>query len=268
LTDQVLREHLAGRHTIGVYPLLPEESCWFLAADFDKAQWQTDAAAYLAACDALGVPAALERSRSGNGGHVWIFFTAPVPAREARLLGCTLLTHALAARHQLGLDSYDRLFSNQDTMPKGGFGNLIALPLQGEPRKAGNSVFLDRSFAPYPDQWAFLASVRRLAPTNLAALVTAATRAGSILGVRPSAMDREREDDPWTRPPSGTRAEALVAGPFPERVRVTLANLVYVPKDGVPAALLSRLWRLAAFQNRSSTVPRRCASPPSVNPAC
>jgi hypothetical protein len=249
VTDAVIASHLAGRHTIGVYPLLRDETCWFLAADFDKEQWQEDVTAYLQACDALGVPAALERSRSGNGGHVWIFFTAPVPASQARRLGCALLTRALEQRHQLGLDSYDRLFPNQDTMPKGGFGNLIALPLQAAPRQAGNSVFLDRSFVPYPDQWAFLSGVRRLSPAEVAALVAAVMQSGSLLGVRPSFGDADGDDDPWTLPPSGTRPEAPLAGPVPDRLRITVANLVYVDKEGVPPALLSRLWRLAAFQN-------------------
>jgi superfamily II DNA or RNA helicase len=249
LTDQVVANHLRGRHTIGVYPLLRDETCWFLAADFDKEHWQEDVATYLLACDALGVPAALERSRSGNGGHVWIFFAAPVPAAQARTLGCALLTRALEHHHQLGLDSYDRLFPNQDTMPKGGFGNLIALPLQAEPRQAGNSVFLDRSFIPYPEQWAFLTGVRRLRPADVEALVAGVVRAGTVLGVRPSVADADREDDPWTLPPSGTRPASRVAGPFPTSVRVTLANLVYVATEGLPPALLSRIWRLAAFQN-------------------
>src|SRR3989442_15149164 len=98
------------------------------------------------------VPAALERSRSGNGGHVWIFFDYPVPASTARKLGCAILTRAMEARHQLGLDSYDRFFPNQDTMPNGRLGNLIALPLQKLPRADGNSVFVDPAVRPYSDQ--------------------------------------------------------------------------------------------------------------------
>ena len=130
LDDRVVLDHLQGRHVIGIYPLLPDETCWFLAADFDGEGWQEDATAVLEACQRHDVPATLERSRSGEGAHLWIFFTAPVPAAAARKLGCFLLTETMNRRCQLSMASYDRLFPNQDTMPQGGFGNLIALPLQ------------------------------------------------------------------------------------------------------------------------------------------
>lgn len=130
VTDKVIYDHLAGKHTIGVYPLLPDDTCWFLAADFDKNTWEEDVSTYIETCRKFGVPAFLERSRSGKGGHVWIFFSEPVSASVARKVGCYILTKTMERRHQIGLDSYDRLFPNQDTLPKGGFGNLIALPLQ------------------------------------------------------------------------------------------------------------------------------------------
>lgn len=130
VTDQVVYDHLAGKQTIGVYPLLSDDSCYFLAADFDEADWQEDAKAFTQSCREHGIPAALEISRSGNGAHAWIFFAEPVPAREARQLGAALISHTCYRTRQLSLASYDRLFPNQDTMPKGGFSNLIALPLQ------------------------------------------------------------------------------------------------------------------------------------------
>ena len=133
LTDDAIRDHLTGKHTVGIYPLLPDDTCWFLAVDFDKKSWVIDAAAFAATCRRFEVPFAVERSRSGNGAHVWIFFDRPVSAADARRLGCALLTRTMENRHEIGLDSYDRLFPNQDTMPKGGFGNLIALPLQKRP---------------------------------------------------------------------------------------------------------------------------------------
>jgi hypothetical protein len=166
LDDEVVQSHLLGRQVIGIYPLLDDETCWLLAIDFDKSSWQADIGAVWRACDALGVPAAVERSRSGRGGHIWIFFDRPVAATIARNLGCALLTQAIDHRHEIGLASYDRLFPSQDTMPKGGFGNLIALPLQRLARRDDNTVFLDRDFHPFPDQWRYLASVNRLSSTH------------------------------------------------------------------------------------------------------
>ena len=142
ITDEVIDGHLRGRQTIGVYPMLIDGACWFLAADFDKQTWQRDAEAFLTTCRLKQIPSALERSRSGNGGHVWIFFAEPVPVPLARRLGAHLLTETMKRNPDIGFESYDRLFPNQDTMPDGGFGNLIALPLQHGPRQNGNSVFL------------------------------------------------------------------------------------------------------------------------------
>ena len=153
VSDEVIREHLQGKQTIGVYPLLPDDTCRFLAVDFDKTTWQEDVAAFRETCSSLDIPVAVERSRSGNGAHAWFFFTEPVMASVARIMGCYLITETMSRRHQLSMESYDRLFPSQDTMPRGGFGNLIALPLQLEPRKLGNSVFVDESFVPYADQW-------------------------------------------------------------------------------------------------------------------
>jgi hypothetical protein len=164
LSDEVIRNHLTGfdpidkyarEYLIGVYPMLLNETCWFLAVDFDKETWVADAKAYLETCRSFKVPAALERSRSGHGGHIWIFFSEPIPAKLARQLGAFMLTQAMEERPEMGFDSYDRFFPSQDTLPKGGFGNLIALPLQKKPRDKGNSVFIDDGFNPHADQWAF-----------------------------------------------------------------------------------------------------------------
>jgi hypothetical protein len=141
--DQVVLDHLRGLHVIGVYPLLEDETCWFLAADFDGDSWRDDVAAFAETCRSSGVPIAVERSRSGNGAHAWFFFAEPVSASVARRMGCYLVTETMTRRHELGMSSYDRLFPNQDTMPRGGFGNLIALPLQLVARRQGNTVFLD-----------------------------------------------------------------------------------------------------------------------------
>jgi superfamily II DNA or RNA helicase len=154
----------------------------------------------------------------------------------------------MESRHQIGLDSYDRFFPNQDTMPKGGFGNLIALPLQKSPRANGNSVFIDSEFRPYPNQWEFLASVKRMPTDAVEAVVLEAQKRGDVIGVRISNVDDE-DIDPWMLPPSKARAEREIPGPFPARVQIVRSNLVYVEKDGLPPAMLNRLLRLAAFQN-------------------
>jgi hypothetical protein len=202
LTDEAIHNHLAGKQTLGVYPLLLNETCWFLAVDFDKKTWKEDALAFLATCRELNVPAALERSRSGNGAHIWFFFDRSIPAGLARRLGSLLLTRTMERRHQLGLDSYDRFFPNQDTMPKGGFGNLIALPLQKIPRESGFTEFLDDELRPYADQWSYLASLQRMAQSAADQLISDALQRGDLIGVRIASIDDENEPDPWTLPPS------------------------------------------------------------------
>jgi hypothetical protein len=155
----------------------------------------------------------------------------------------------MESRHQLGLDSYDRLFPNQDTMPKGGFGNLIALPLQFVPRRSGNSVFVDSDLRPYPDQWEFLSTIRRMSVAAADEIIADAQRSGDLIGVRISVTDDEDAQDPWTLPPSRKRLERPIEGPLPDTVRIVRANLLYVEKEGLPPAMLNRLLRLAAFQN-------------------
>lgn len=249
LTDAVIRGHLQGHHTVGIYPLLRDETCRLLAVDFDKRCWKDDVNAFLETCDRFGVPAVLERSRSGNGGHVWIFFECAVAAALARKLGCALITETMERRHQLGLDSYDRVFPSQDTMPKGGFGNLIALPLQKEPRSDGNSVFLDASFEPVADQWQFLASTQRTSADRVESIVREAEHGGRVVGVRSAPIGDEFDSTPWTAPPSGHRDDLPIAGPLPARVQAVRADLIYVEKDSLPSAMINRILRLASFQN-------------------
>jgi superfamily II DNA or RNA helicase len=249
VSEQVVRGHLQGRHVMGVYPLLADETCHFLAVDFDKRAWRRDVAALRETCDAVGVPVAIERSRSGEGAHAWFFFTAPVAANVARRMGCYLITETMSRRHELSMDSYDRLFPNQDTMPRGGFGNLIALPLQHEPRQAGNSVFVDERLEPFGDQWAFLAAVSRIKPTAAEAIAREASQAGRVVGVRSAEMLDDDTATPWARPPSGRRPAMRIAESLPQTVRGVLAQRLFVEKAGLPSALITELKRLAAFQN-------------------
>lgn len=254
VTDEVVRCHLSGRDdaghefVMGAYPLLLDETCFFLAIDLDKQNWRDDAQAVMDTCNRLGLPAALERSRSGNGGHVWLFFDEAVPATLARNLGAHLLTETMERRPGIGLDSYDRFFPNQDTLPQGGFGNLIALPLQRVPRERGNSVFLDDNFEPHADQWALLSSVWRIDRAAAEAVVARAERKGRIIGVRLAPMN---DDDarPWAAPPSGRRKDLPCDVPLPRQLELILGNLIYIAKDQLTPGLQNRLIRIAAFQN-------------------
>lgn len=244
ISDSILYEHLIGKRTIGVYPLLTDDTCNFLAVDFDEADWKSDALAFRQSCVELGVPAALEISRSGNGAHIWIFFSCSVPARDARALGTAIISHTCARTRQLKLTSYDRLFPNQDTMPKGGFGNLIALPLQKHPRENGFSVFVDGELCPYPDQWAFLTSIVPLAAHDIHPTILRAT--GGVHPLDVTFIDDEDLKEPWKRP---VAIDKKLVGPMPEALNVTLANLIYFEKEKLPTSLANRLIRLAAFQN-------------------
>ncbi len=244
LSDAAIYAHLAGDHTIGVYPLLEDDSCYFLAIDFDDAEWREDVRAFAGSCTDLGVPIAIETSRSGNGAHAWIFFANRVSARDARRLGAAIISHTCARTRQLELTSYDRMFPNQDTMPNGGFGNLIALPLQKKARENGCAVFGDSDLRPHPDQWEFLASIEPMSPFDIEPTIVRAT--GGVHPLDVTFIDDEDLATPWKR---ATRSLAKIPGVMPKSLTLTLANLVYFEKAELPQPLANRLIRLAAFQN-------------------
>jgi superfamily II DNA or RNA helicase len=254
VTEDVIRWHLSGRDAAGqpfvagVYPMLLDETCFLVAVDFDKGSWLEDAAAFLETCRRMNLSAALERSRSGRGGHVWLFFDEAVPAVLARKLGAFILTETMERRPDLGFDSYDRLFPNQDTLPHGGFGNLIALPLQKNVRGAGNSLFVDDNGIVHADQWALLSTIRRIPRGQLERVVGDAERRGRILRVNLPPEDDEART-PWTAPPSRRLKDSPILGELPRSLELVLGNEIYVAKDGLPPGLRNRLLRLAAFQN-------------------
>lgn len=253
VSDDLIERHLRGTTStgtpfvMGLYPMLPDGTCYLLVADFDREDWRRDLLAYVETCDLLHVPCALERSRSGNGAHAWIFFEGPVPAAAARRLGSCIITDTMERVPDIGFRSYDRFFPSQDTMPIGGFGNLIALPLQGTARRNENSVFVDRFLEPYADQWGYLAGVRRMSRESLDRIVEHASAGGRVLGVRLPL--EEGEDEPWLRAPSRRSPQPVIAGVLPASVRIILADQIYVPRVGLPAGFVARLVRLAAFQN-------------------
>ncbi len=242
LDEEVITEHLRGKLVAGVYPLCKDETCHFLALDFDEGEWQKDIAVLREICLEFDLPIAFERSRSGRGGHVWFFFAHPVSASLARRFGTALLTHAMSKRHEISFKSYDKLFPSQDTMPKGGLGNLIALPLQREARTRQNSVFIDEGFLPYEDQWAFLASVGKLSGTELESLIPRLC-AGNELGLLRT-DEGEGAEKPWE-----AKKVDIAREEFPDSVGIVKANMLYVPKAGFSAKALNRIKRLAAFTN-------------------
>jgi superfamily II DNA or RNA helicase len=247
VTDEVVTEHLRGRLVMGVYPMLRDETCRFLAADFDGEGWRDDVAAFVETSRRFGLDPLVERSRSGDGAHVWFFFAEPMASVTARRLGCHLITETMERRHELSMQSYDRLFPNQDTMPRGGFGNLIALPLQYEARQAGNTVFLDDGFVPYPDQWGRLATVDRLSFQRVEDIVRDATAGGRVVGLR--IADDDNVEEPWLRPSQRSHSLVRDVGPLPDEVEVVVAQRIFVAKNDLPPALINQIKRLAAFQN-------------------
>ena len=247
LTSDVIEAHIRGkdsiqRDVIGIYPILPDETCYFLAVDFDKDNWQTDVSAFRKTCNEKNISVYVERSRSGNGAHAWFFFSERVPIKLARKFGNLLLTETMKNHHQLKFTSYDRLFPNQDFMPQGGLGNLIALPLQGQARKNGNSMFIDEDFKPIHDQWNLFATVEKL----------------SLIQIEEFSKEYQETDDfgklisskDETKSWKQQKLElSLSKTYFPEKVQITLSNKVFIHMQGMSSKSLNEIKRLTAFKN-------------------
>lgn len=243
---ELIKAHLLGQVEAGVYPLLEDETCYFLAIDFDKGNWQENIVAFREACKDWCISCEVERSRSGNGAHVWFFFETAIPSTLARKFGSVLLTYAMSKNYQVGLDSYDRLFPNQDTLPRGGLGNLIALPLQKEARGENNSVFVDDNFIPYPDQWALLSNIGKLSMEEIEKYI-AKIAGSSELGIL---MQDDASGDTYLKPWMGNRDNLKVDNTqLPPHITVSQANMLYIPKKELPSKALNQITRIAAFNN-------------------
>ena len=232
-----------GRDVVGVYAILPDNSCCFLCCDFDDKScehgYQDDVRAYVSVCRDWGVPAYIERSRSGNGAHVWILFDEHIKAQTARRLGNAILTEAMEREGRMSFKSYDRFFPNQDFMPTGGFGNLVALPLQGRARKDGNSVFVDEDFIPLTDQWEYLQRMTKMTAAEVEKLVSRYDR--EPLGE----LSKSSESAPWER----SLPKPMSTADFPKHITVVRSSGIYIPTKGLSAKAVNHLKRLAAFKN-------------------
>jgi superfamily II DNA or RNA helicase len=242
LNERVIEDHLRGNIIAGVYPMMPDETCYFLAIDFDKEGWQKDISIVREVCNEFHIPVAIERSRSGNGGHAWFFFEDRLPATLARRLGTALLTYSMNKRHEIGFKSYDRLFPNQDNLPKGGFGNLIALPFQKAARKKQNSEFINEIYEPYPDQWGFLSSIKKINEEQIGQFIADLSHGHELGELK---IDDEEDPRPWET----TRKVGISINDLPPVIDIVKSNMLYIAKHGMSEKALNHLKRLASFKN-------------------
>lgn len=259
LTIKDILAHLRGRSyhasdVIGVYPLLPNGTCRFLVYDFDNHAkgaekkdfantddtWMEEVEAMLTICNLNGIDPLVERSRSGRGAHIWIFFDKAISATLVRRFGFALLEKGAEQVNLKSFQYYDRMLPAQDMLPEGGVGNLIALPLQGKALKEGNSAFIDSSWNAYPNQWEVLWSKPRLSAEFLETKIK--EWAGTDLSDT-GVEDTDNRSKPWKE------KEAFHGNEVDGILHITLSNGIYVDSLNLKPALQNKIRRMAAFRN-------------------
>lgn len=243
LDREVIRNHLFGNSPIGIYPMVEDETCYFLALDFDNKKCnkdiKQDVLDFSSICEQYNIPIAIERSRSGNGFHIWIFFDEKIHACIARKLGSLLLSATLNRYGKLQIDSFDRMFPNQDTLPNGGYGSLIALPLQYEPLMQCNTAFVDKNFIAFKNQYDFLNKIRKISLNEIKSYINLLSE--NVIDV--SNGDVESEEIPKRRRDQISNAK------FPAKINIILSNMIYIEKKDLNAVARNYIKRLATFSN-------------------
>lgn len=268
LKGENIVSHLRGDRedcsdVIGLYPMFPDETCNFLVFDFDNHdektneedfestddEWIDEVNAMRAICKNNDINALVERSRSGKGAHIWLFFAEPVQASIARKFGTALLTKGAQSVNQKNFKSYDRMLPAQDHMPEGGLGNLIALPLQGQALRKGNSVFIDENWNAYPNQWRVLQETSKLPKVLIDEKIKEWT-AGGLLGVLAEDMSSSSESKdsekfkPWEKKKQGFEPSDVKGVLY-----ITIAGQIYINIENVKPRMQNQIRRLAAFSN-------------------